>query len=275
MPAAQPAGPDVPLLTTDGEQPTVEPPGQHAHRLLRPLPFGHQREVVGVEVISELGVIDQFTGEQALDALATPLRGAAGPVPGLAGVLGADGGQHAIAERRLRAEQATQGRARDFGTLRLFDEEVPEEGVAGEVATQDGVEGNAVARIQTSLCEQNRRNGRGAALAHLEHGKPVLDGGGEGGVEALEVGGVGDVVGIGDRVDAGRDRGLDLGQALTEARGNRRAGLVQRAHRCRCPARPPCDRGETRAVSEWVQGALCHAFTLVSEWTASNSGTPA
>ena len=121
--------------------------------------------MVGVEVISELGVIDQLAGEQALDALATPLRGAARPALRLAGVLGADGGEQAIAERRLRAEQATKDRVRNFGPLRLFDEEVPEEGVAGEVATQDGVEGDAVARVQAGLCEQGRRNGRGAALA--------------------------------------------------------------------------------------------------------------
>ena len=113
--------------------------------------------MVGVEVIPELGVVDQLAGEQALDALAAPLGGAAGPVPRLALVLGADRGEQAVAERRLRGEQAPQGRARNLGPLRLFDEEVAEEGVAGEVATQDGVEGDAVARVEASLREQDRR----------------------------------------------------------------------------------------------------------------------
>ena len=175
--------------------------------------------MVRVEVVSELGVIDELTGEQALDALATPLRGAAGPVLRLAGVLGADGGEQPIAERRLHAEQTTQGRVRHLGPLRLFDEEVPEEGVAGEVAAQDGVEGNAVARIQTGLRDQDRWNGRGAALADLEHGEPIVDGGGEGGLQTLDVGGVGDVVGIGDRVDARRDRRFKLGQPLAQSGG--------------------------------------------------------
>ena len=161
------------------------------------------------------------------------------PVLRLAGVLGADRGEQAIAERRLRAEQAAKGRARDLGPLRLFDEEVPEEGVAGEVATQDGVEGNAVARVQAGLREQDRWNGRGAALADLEHGEPMIDGGGEGGVEALEVGGVGDLVGIGDRVDASRDSRLDLGQPLAQAGCKRGADLVEGVGRCRCPAGPP------------------------------------
>ncbi len=93
----------------------------------RPLSPGHQAEVMGLEVVFELGVIDELTGEQALDALATPLRGAARPVARFAGVLDADRGEQAVAERRLRGEQATKGRARDLGPLRLFDQEVSEE----------------------------------------------------------------------------------------------------------------------------------------------------
>jgi hypothetical protein len=118
--AAEPAGPDRLLLAADREQAAVEPLRQQPHRLRRPLPLGHHGEVVAVEVVPELGVIDQLPGE-AQDALAAPLRGVAGPVPCLALVLGADGGEHAIAERRLRGEQAPQGGARDLRPLRLFD----------------------------------------------------------------------------------------------------------------------------------------------------------
>ena len=57
----------------------------------------------------------------------------------------------------------------------------------------------------------------------------MIDGGGEGGVEPLEVSGVGDLVGIGDRVDAGRDRRLNLGQALAQTRRDRGAGFVEGA----------------------------------------------
>ena len=209
---------------------------------------------MGVEVIPELGVIDQLAGEQPLDALATPLRGAGGPVLRLAGVLGADGVEQAIAERRLRAEQATKGRIRDFGPLRLFDKEVPEEGVAGEVATQDGVEGNAVARIQAGLCEQDRWNGRGLTLTDLEHGKPMIDGGGEGSVKTLEVGGVGDVVGIGDRVDTSRDSRFELGEPLAQAGCKHRAGLIEGACLCRC--------------------SLAHALTLQRQTTLSSTFIP-
>ena len=114
-----------------------------------------------------------------------------------------------------------KGRTRNVGPLRLFEQKVLEEDVAGEVATQDGVEGNAVARIQASLREQDWWNRRGLALTSLEHGKPVIDGSGEGPIETLEVSGVGDVVGIGDRVDAGRDSSLKLGEPLAEARCKR------------------------------------------------------
>jgi hypothetical protein len=150
--------------------------------------------VVGVEVIAKLGVIDEFSGEQAFDALATALRGTARPVLGLAGELCADRGDQAIAERCLCGEQSAKDRTRNVGPLRLFDEEVPKEGVAGEVATQDGVEGNAVARIQTSLREQDGRNGRWVALTRFEDGKTMIDSGSEGSIEALQVCRVGDIV---------------------------------------------------------------------------------
>ena len=47
----------------------------------------------------------------------------------------------------------------------------------------------------------------------------MLDRRDEGGVEALEIGGVGDLAGIGDRVDAGGDRRFELGQPLAQAGG--------------------------------------------------------
>jgi hypothetical protein len=90
--------------------------------------------VVGVEVIAEVGVVDQLSGEQPLDAGAAALGGAAGPALHLARVLLADGGEQAVAERGLGGQQGAKLPVRDFGPLRLFGEEVGEEGVAGEVA---------------------------------------------------------------------------------------------------------------------------------------------
>src|SRR5258706_8285806 len=111
---------------------------------------------------------------------------------------------------------------RNFGPLRLFDEEVPEEGAAGEVATQDGVEGDAVAHIQPGLCEQGRWKVRDVALTGLEHIEPMVDRGREGNIEPLEISGVGDLVGIGDRVNASRDCRPNLRQTLAETRCERR-----------------------------------------------------
>ena len=47
----------------------------------------------------------------------------------------------------------------------------------------------------------------------------MLDRRDEGGVEALEIGGVGDLAGIGDRVDAGGNRRFELGQPLAQTGG--------------------------------------------------------
>jgi hypothetical protein len=69
-----------------------------------------------------------------------------------------------IEERRLPAQQATQGGAGDIGALRLFDEEVAEQRVAGKVAPQNGVERNADARGQAGLREQGRRDAGSVAL---------------------------------------------------------------------------------------------------------------
>jgi hypothetical protein len=138
-------------------------------------------------------------------------------------VLGADGSKHAVAERRLRGEQPAQDRIWNFGPLRLFSEKIPEEGVASDVATQNGVKGNSIACIQTSLCEQDRWNGGRMVLIYFEHGKPMIDRGDESGIKALKVNRIGDIARIGDRVDARRDRRPNLGQTFAEARCKRGA----------------------------------------------------
>jgi hypothetical protein len=71
----------------------------------------------------------------------------------------------------------------------------------------------------------------------------MVDGGGKGTFKTLEISGIGDVVGIGDRVDASRDSGLNLGQTFAEAGCKRGAGLVEGACGCRCSAGPPRDGG--------------------------------
>ena len=57
----------------------------------------------------------------------------------------------------------------------------------------------------------------------------MLDRRDEGGVEALEIGGVGDLAGIGDRVDAGGDRRFELGQPLAKAGGEVRPAPIDRS----------------------------------------------
>ena len=55
----------------------------------------------------------------------------------------------------------------------------------------------------------------------------MVDGGHQSGIEALEIGGVGDVAGVGDRVDASRDGRLELGEPLAEAERKHRPRLLE------------------------------------------------
>ena len=101
---------------------------------------------------------------------------------------------------------------------RLFDEEVLEDGVASGMAAKDGIEGDAVSGVQPRLREQSRRNVRGLAVAGLERRNPMVYGRLDGAIEARQVGRVGNLAGIGDRVCASRDVSPKLGEPLTDAR---------------------------------------------------------
>jgi len=131
----EPTGPDSLFLAADCEQAPIERVREPADYLLNVFALCHQGEVLSVQVIVELGSVDELPGEKCFYALAPPLCGAAGPALCLASVFGADGGKQAIAERGLFAKQTTKSRIWNPSPFRLFGEEVPEEGVAGKVAT--------------------------------------------------------------------------------------------------------------------------------------------
>jgi hypothetical protein len=98
----------------------------------------------------------------------------------------------------LPAQQATKYGARELNTLRLFNQEVTEERIAGEIATHNRVEGDAGTSGKASLGKQGRWNAGGATLAKLDNYKRVVEGHGEGTVEAVQVGRVGDLVRVRD-----------------------------------------------------------------------------
>ena len=123
--------------------------------------------------------------------------------------------------------------------LRLFDEDVAEEGVAGEIATQHGVEGDAGASGQAGLREQCRWDAGGASLAVLDYGDGVLEGRGKGTVQAVQVGGIGDLAGVRDRVGAGGDGRFKLREPPAQAGCKRGASFVEGPYGCRCSAGPP------------------------------------
>ena len=94
-----------------------------------------------IEVIFEPAGIDQLPGDQPLDPLRPLLFRSAGALTALAGMLLADRLQQAIEERRLGAQHALQGgAAQQSASPCLLDQEVADQGVAGEVTAQHGVE---------------------------------------------------------------------------------------------------------------------------------------
>ncbi len=98
--------------------------------------------------------------------------------------------------------------------------------MAGDVAAQDRVDRDPLAGGAASLGEQLRRDRRGASGAALQRRDRVGDGGADRRAQACHVVGVSDLAGIGDRVDAGQYRLLDLRAALTEALGQLLANLL-------------------------------------------------
>lgn len=74
-----------------------------------------------------------------------------------AGVLLGDSDNEALEERRVDSQKALQRQiAEQLAILGLLHEEVAEQGVAGKVATQHGVEADVVAGCEAGLRQQHR-----------------------------------------------------------------------------------------------------------------------
>lgn len=130
----------------------------------------------------------------------------------------------ALEEGPLRAHASLQLPRPDSTPLGLLEHEVAEQGVAGEVAAKDGVQGDLGAGGEPCLRQELERDLGWVALRALERLDPVVQGGGDRFSQAQGIGGVPDLGGIGDRPGAGRDRLLDLPLALANGIRELRAG---------------------------------------------------
>ena len=108
----------------------------------------------GVEVVGQLLGVEQLTGEQALDeGRPAPLSGLGPDVP-LAPILLGDGGDQVLEGGGLYSMQPLQIGCNDVVGLRLIDDEIAEQGVAGGVATQHSLEADAAASGEAGLDEK-------------------------------------------------------------------------------------------------------------------------
>jgi hypothetical protein len=81
-------------------------------------------------------------------------------------------------------------------------------------------------------------------------------------MQAVQIGGVGDLARIRDRVDAGGDGRFHFGKPPAQAGRERGAGLVEGMDGGGFAGRLPRDGGEARALGDRLQASLAHALTL-------------
>ena len=201
--------------------------------------------MVDIEVIGQRSGIDELARQESLDVLQAALAGAPRPPRGLASMLLADNGDEAVEESGLGAQQAPQLAFREQTGARL-EEEVAEDRVSGEVAAQDGVQADAVTGREPGLDRQGRRDRRRSPLLAPDRVEGVIEGRDEGGAQAVGVGGVGNVRGVGDRLDADGSGALSSSRrASRRARKLTRASAEER-RRPAAPLDPPGAAENTR-----------------------------
>ena len=168
-----------------------------------------------MELVAQLGVVDELAGDQPFDGLAPPF-GRAGRRFSASRAYSAL--TAAISRSPTVACAASSGRRTDLGTSARsasLTRKSPKR-TRRRSSGAGRCRADPVAGIEASLGEQRARDRRRRPFAGLEHRQPVLDRGGKGAVQPLQVGGVGDGARVGDRVDPGRDRLLQLRQPLAQ-----------------------------------------------------------
>ncbi len=100
---------------------------------------------------------------------------------------------------------------------RLVHDELPQQPVAGGVASQHGVEANAVAGCPPRLRDRHRGNRLRPSLALLDRPQGVFQSLGHRGAQPGFVLGVEGFLGFGQSTNAGEDRFFDLGRSLAQA----------------------------------------------------------
>ena len=208
-----------------------------------------QAEVLGVELVVELGSVDGRTGEQPLHALVAAQLGRVGHALGLLLVLVGNRRGEVVKQAAQRPQHMAQRDpvGREVAVFGLLHDEVLEQRVAGVVSQQHPLETHAVARGAARLGDGRRRNrGRARAeplLALLDGDEAVVHGLGDRGTRA------GDVLEVlagrrieADIAEAGDDRLLELRAPRLQPLGQAGTDALQRG-RAVCGRRAPLGRG--------------------------------
>ena len=192
--------------------------GDLAHERLGSGPRAENAEVVGLEGVAERGPVERLAGEQtAHQRQAMVLGGGEGPL--LARMLFADRREQPVEGPGLAAQQALEHRASHLELRRLGDEEIADQGVAGEVATQDDVDADPVPGRQARLSEQSDWRRFLPARLAFDRLQSIVEGGADGGAQSVDVDEVADLARVGNCAHAGEDRRLELLAALGETGG--------------------------------------------------------
>jgi hypothetical protein len=238
--------------TANSSQPS--PAARPANGLARPRAHRDQAEMLGVELVVDIGGVDGRAGEKPLHTLVAPQLGRVGHALGLILILARYRRREVVEQAPERSQHVTQSDpvAREVAVLGLLHDEVLEQRVARVVAQQHPLEAHAVGRRAPRLGDGRRRDRRRARseplLALLDGHEAVVDRLGDRGARAgyvLEV-----LAGRrieADIAEAGDDRLLELQSAVPAgvrpARRGRRPGtqpspaLPARLGRGRAPSR--------------------------------------
>jgi hypothetical protein len=126
-------------------------------------------------------------------------------------------GDGRTAQPSLSRPSAARAARRVVAVARSLDQEVAEQHVAGEITAQDGSETDIAASGVACLGKQGGWD-RGRRLPlPAQPGEAMVDGSPDGLLQAPDVGRVAGVHWVGNPVDAGQDRLLDLGSVRLEA----------------------------------------------------------
>jgi hypothetical protein len=190
---------------------------------------GENRHMNTTELVSELrGGAGVFAFQQAFDrASPSAHTRAVAEYSEDPSVLLSDRREESVDDRRLCPEQLLERTAGEAFGGGLANHQIQQDRMTRQIASEDGVQADAVPGGLAGLLEKDFRRCTGSFLASRQGAKGVFEACPGRNAEADQVVGVADA-GIVHRLDAGEDRALELGQSNHQTSGK----IGSCGHRC-------------------------------------------